>query len=263
MTPEAGSFASQRAPEGRLRPEWGLYCEPVRDPSQDGRCSDLVSVPAPTYIATETFKRGARHRIYEPDEGFYLVRCRRCRGCKFMRVRQWIARAHVEREAHRKMWFATLTFASAPQGPLDVVREFQRFAKRLRKGRRDPVPDGEGKLRQVPPASFRYVVVAEAGDQFGRWHAHALLHSDDLTWFQVKTAWQAGFIKANLIHADGKVDGDNPRATSIKRAVRYIVAYATGDGQAIRASLGYGKRKDAAGASDPPEVEDRQGNDLS
>lgn len=165
-----------------------------------------------------------------------------------MRVRQWIARAHVERENHAKTWFCTLTFREAPGGPLDCVDEWQRFAKRLRKGLKAGALDGDGKHRDVPPARVRYLYVVEAGDQFGRWHLHALIHGDDITWFQIRQAWKAGHIKCNLIREKAIV-GPNERAKTVRQAVRYIVAYATGDGQAIRASTGYGGLYTAA----PPE----------
>lgn len=110
------------------------------------------------------------------------------------------------------------------------------YFKRLRKGEigdrtRDGLQTGETASWQFPPASFRYMVVAEA-HKSGLPHYHVLLHElagcQPVRKAAIKRHWSAGFSDAKLVHDE--------------RAATYAAKYLGKAGLVrVRASIGYGR----------------------
>jgi len=87
------------------------------------------------------------------------IACGRCFGCRVKRGAMWAARMMQEAASHEENSFITLTYAEEPRdGSLDV-RDWQLFAKRLRRrlGR------------------FRFFHCGEYGEERNRPHYHAVL----------------------------------------------------------------------------------------
>lgn len=94
------------------------------------------------------------------------IPCGRCIGCRLERSRQWAIRCVHEAQLHEDNAFITLTYApeNVPLGGTLVKKDFQDFAKRLRKkaGRR-----------------LSYFHCGEYGERTRRPHYHALLFGYD------------------------------------------------------------------------------------
>lgn len=95
------------------------------------------------------------------------IPCGRCIGCRLERSRQWALRCVHEAELHEDNAFITLTYAPAniPVGGTLVKKDFQDFAKRLRK---------KFKGRRIS-----YFHCGEYGERTRRPHYHALLFGVD------------------------------------------------------------------------------------
>lgn len=95
------------------------------------------------------------------------IRCGRCIGCRLEHSRQWAIRCVHEAQLHEDNAFITLTYApeNIPYGGTLVKRDFQTFAKRLRK--------------KIAPRRVSYFHCGEYGGQKRRPHYHALLFGFD------------------------------------------------------------------------------------
>lgn len=176
------------------------------------------------------------------------VRCRKCPACLKARAALWRRRAVAECLDAQRTWFVTLTLdparqfycvnaaraALAEQGlqwdllqPDDrfreqckpLIREFQLFMKRLRKGCK----------------GLRYFLVVER-HKSGDPHLHLLLHEtlQPVRWKAINAAWHWGFHKSNLV--------DDARS-----AANYAAKYLTKSAACrIRASVRYGASADHA-----------------
>lgn len=164
-----------------------------------------------------------------------LVRCRKCDACRKQRRKEWIARSIQEAKRSDKLWLVTGTFALRPDEVDMVVGECQRFLKRLRKGRKEPVPTYRGPV-ECGPAAVRYLSVVERGERKGRLHAHFLMFGD-VRWIQMRTAWQAGHFHAKRVPIPSK--GWEKLDRNAILGIAYVAAYAV-DGR-VRASEHYGR----------------------
>lgn len=95
----------------------------------------------------------------------FAVACGQCIGCRLARVQSWAIRCVHEASLHESSCFVTLTYGPEyvpADGSVDV-REWQLFAKRLRKRR----------------GRFRFLHCGEYGGATYRPHYHALLFGVD------------------------------------------------------------------------------------
>lgn len=172
-------------------------------------------------------------------DAWQYVRCRKCAECKRERKRMWIARAIAEARQAPVTWLFTGTFACEPPDEAAVVREGQRFLKRLRKGLAHPVETYRGPMA-VPGVKVRFLSVVERGDENGRLHWHAIIHGDgDLVrWLQLRTAWHAGHMHARRVNARG----DERLPDDVLRQIAYVAGYLGKQPGRVVASLKYGRR---------------------
>lgn len=170
------------------------------------------------------------------------VPCRTCGGCMVQKARAWVARSLIEAEScNDRAWLVTGTFAVAPAARAEVVQEAQRFLKRLRRGRREPVVTHRGPVA-CPPAQVRYLGGPETGSRRGRWHVHFIVFGN-ARWLQLRTAWQVGHLHARRLPLRKGVDGKFDAETF--KGLRYVAGYVAKDtgehGGRVIASLGYGR----------------------
>ena len=170
------------------------------------------------------------------------VACRACARCLRRRRRMWTMRAAAEVSQAQRTWFVTLTirpgqlflceaiaskrdagYASRTRDEQEqarfavIVQEIQRFLKRIRKNSK---------------AKLRYVLVQELHKN-GNPHYHMLIHEVEgtLTKAVIQAAWGWGFSQVKLTDP----------GTAI-----YVCKYLSkGQGARVRASLGYGARRDS------------------
>lgn len=95
------------------------------------------------------------------------ISCGRCIGCRLERSRQWAIRCVHEAQLHEDNAFVTLTYApeNVPYGGTLIKKDFQDFAKRLRK--------------KISPRRVSYFHCGEYGERTRRPHYHALLFGFD------------------------------------------------------------------------------------
>lgn len=169
---------------------------------------------------------GAYHQVVPPGpETTIMLPCRKCWPCQLQRRREWIARAINEARLAKKTYFLTGTFREKPDEPEEVVAEYQRFMKRVRK--------------KCPNDTLRYLAVLERGEKNGRLHVHCLLHTT-MEWQAIKDAWIAGFSKLNQVPC--RFDEAGVLDEESARQLMYVAGYVTGDIKfKVRASLRYGK----------------------
>ncbi len=93
--------------------------------------------------------------------------CGQCIGCRIERSRQWALRCVHEAQMHARNCFITLTYAPGrmPEGDSLDVRDWQKFAKRLRKNY----------------GPFRFFHCGEYGDENLRPHYHACMFGIDFS----------------------------------------------------------------------------------
>lgn len=92
-----------------------------------------------------------------------MVACGQCRGCRLDRSREWAIRCVHEASLHERSCFVTLTYAELPTGGSLELRDWQLFAKRVRKN--------------VGP--FRFFHCGEYGEETDRPHYHAAIFGLD------------------------------------------------------------------------------------
>lgn len=174
-------------------------------------------------------------------EAHYLVRCRKCSSCVKSRRKLWMGRAIGEvLHAHARggrTWFVTLTFRSEPQSEKEAIGELQKWFKRIRKGRAEPITRG-GVARAIPPAEFRYVAVTERGEKNGRIHLHCLVHGN-VRWLQLHSAWGLGHMQARVVKVTPDDNGRIDRGDA--RVILYATKYIGKSGNKLVASLHYGR----------------------
>lgn len=213
--------------QGEEAADWSHGCERPFFMTARGR---------PTAVATGDIFVD-RVIAYDASVVAMAIPCRKCWPCQMARKRVWIARAINEARIAKRTWFFTGTFAKTPDDPAEVVDEYQRFNKRLRKA----------------GFKFRFLSVLERGERFGRMHVHMLIHGD-LKYRDLQAQWTAGFMQAKLVKAqfaeDGRMDEDSARQ------IMYVAGYVTGDIEfKVRASLRYGR-------VGPPQTELRRKGDA-
>jgi len=180
--------------------------------------------------------------------GDLQVRCRKCAGCKAEHAALWRQRAmHEIHDAALhgcRTWFGTLTFseihlaalfmqgkATAALRGIPLAEAVERHAyaevklyhKRLRK-------------RLGAKRGYRFVAVAEYGEENGRLHYHILVHElgAPITYRDLLAAWRSGFMHAKLVQCDA--------TSSMAGIAGYVSKYiAKSLTSAVRASTQYGK----------------------
>lgn len=158
------------------------------------------------------------------------IACGQCWGCKLERSRQWAVRCMHEVVFHERSSFITLTYRDEelPRGGSLDVKDWQRFAKRLRKS--------------VGP--FRYFHCGEYGDRYGRPHYHACLFGldfmDDRELWKVTRdvpLWTSKTLSSVWGHGHAVIG--EVTFESAAYVARYIMKKRTGD----QAAAWYGGRK--------------------
>lgn len=117
---------------------------------------------------------------YKVDNAFY-VSCGRCLPCRVSQRRTWTARLMLERLAHEKGSFVTLTYSdeNLPEGGNLDPEHHRLFMMRLR--------------RRMPPKSVRFFGVGEYGSETYRPHYHyAMFGVGELDAQHVVDAWPFG-----------------------------------------------------------------------
>lgn len=117
-----------------------------------------------------------------PEDAFQKIPCGNCQGCRFDYSRQWTSRAVLESYQYQRKAFITLTYDDAHlpikevlnditgeviYSPVLVKRDFQLFAKRLRKA------------CSKKGLKIRFFGSGEYGDKLGRPHFHAIVYGYD------------------------------------------------------------------------------------
>lgn len=175
--------------------------------------------------------------------------CRKCPKCRLFRRMRWRQRVYNEiaqcDDSGRRSWFCTLTFAdlhlagiqqeghlraSSRGVPLpeaiewSAYRHVQRFHKRLRK-----------RLERTG-RNYRYCMVPEYGETFGRLHYHMIVHETaaPILYRDFQASWYAGFMQSKLV--------DCTSNRGMAGAASYISKYIAKDlSHRVRASGEYGQ----------------------
>lgn len=184
-------------------------------------------------------------------EAGMLVPCRKCARCILYRRMRWRQRIFNEiaqaDNAGRRSWFVTLTFSDPHVAGLRMkaaqrvaergspwaecfehvsYNDVQLFHKRLRK-----------RLSKTG-RNYRYVAVAEYGEENGRLHYHAIITDTaaPVLYRDILASWRAGFIQAKLV--------DTETERGMIGAASYVSKYiAKTLSSAVRASAHYGDVK--------------------
>lgn len=231
----AGACAKPFEAFWRCRAGTGLALTRVRDMEwkEEEFCSDLTIGQWEAYTRTRY--------LDEPLEvggcAYLSFPCRRCGACQRVKTKMWVKRSLVEMERHQRTWFVTLTFADSwfrktqllDEDPRKAARrEAQLFYKRVRKA----------------GIALRHMTVLEEGEQTGRLHLHALVHSSvKLQRRHLRSCWTAGAVRRPSIV-------ESSSAFQKHRAAEYVSKYMTKCiGERIMSSLRYGQKtpsKDSA-----------------
>lgn len=162
--------------------------------------------------------------------------CRKCEKCLLFRKLKWRDRMRREIDQAERTWFITLTFS--PIHLAGVLCESWRFPflekdQAVERAAYAHVQKYFKRLRKSG-ARFRYCVVFEYGEEFGRLHAHTLVHEVSLNSVlkrDVQEQWRS-FTHCRLV----KVGDFEDVAT-------YVSKYLTKHLSKPRASIHYGKRE--------------------
>lgn len=123
-----------------------------------------------------------------PGRQMLLIPCGNCIGCRQARARDWMVRCGLEAPKHKKVVWATLTYADAFLPPTLSKRHLSGFVKRLR---------ARLESRNI---RFRFFGCGEYGEKRGRPHYHIILfglgpeHEKDIT-----AAWGFGHVQVDLL----------------------------------------------------------------
>jgi len=188
---------------------------------------------------------GSRSRPYTVR---MLVPCRKCDRCLQIRQMQWSERIRSESYRHTYNYFVTLTFSPAHlAGVLALARSrdhadieraaythVSKYFKRLRHGRkkthRKGLTDNMGRVRQkFDPIDLRFFACSEYGEENGRLHFHAIVHTER-------------YVPPTVFKTEWRSRSDAEMVRSRDGAAIYVSKYLTKDqrnGRA-RASLAYG-----------------------
>lgn len=175
------------------------------------------------HLNPETGKRGWVSKLSKAINAERLsIPCSRCIGCKLEYSRQWAIRCMHEKQMHADNSFVTLTYApeNAPYGGTLIKKDFQDFAKRLRKAHAG--------------RTIKYFHCGEYGERNKRPHYHALLFGVDFpdkeffkttpsgerlyTSETLQRLWPAGFCTAGDVTFE-----------SAAYVARYVVKKITGE----------------------------------
>ncbi|QXP44216.1 MAG: replication initiator protein [Arizlama microvirus] len=154
--------------------------------------------------------------------GLVPLPCGQCMPCRINARRVWTTRLTLELYQHSAACFLTLTYAKEPPGGTLVKRDVQLFMKRLRKA--------------IYPATVRYYLVGEYGDNTFRPHYHVVLYGLDRTHARIfADAWGLGHVHVGDVtrescqyvagyvtkkmnsHADPRLKGRAPEFTLMSR----------------------------------------------
>lgn len=154
------------------------------------------------------------------------VPCRKCFNCLRHRQKQWMYRGAVEFTTHKRTWFVTLSWRPAQVVTYEHVKLFLKRVRRTQKEK--PYTCGCKMHDGAKHAGVRYLCSEEFGENgTRRKHWHLLLHgSDDLSWRNIASEWDHGFMDAKLARTSNLAS--------------YIAKYAAKSGR-IRASRFYGE----------------------
>lgn len=149
------------------------------------------------------------------------IRCGRCIGCRLHRSQEWAIRCVHEMKLHKQNCWITLTYDDKhlPAGGSLRYPDFQKFLKRFRK--------------LVAPASIRFYMCGEYGDELGRPHYHACIFGycfDDLKpWRKSSSGFQL-FRSARLekLWKFGNAEIGELNHETAAYTARYTVAKITG-----------------------------------
>lgn len=226
-----------------------------------------ISMKCEVPVTRELYSRWSekfadRKRSIPPARVILTVRCRKCGWCRNMRRRFWAGRAVSEIGYAPRTWFSMFSFA--PEAYLrgdaraivrlakagvdfralppeeqfaervkELGKEFTLFAKRMRKPRKRKVKKGEPDPEAPEIFPFRYLLIAEEGDEFGRVHFHALIHEESplhpIRKDVLEEKWWAGYSYHRLV-------------TDKHKGANYCTKYLAKDMRVkVRASEHYGQ----------------------
>lgn len=97
--------------------------------------------------------------------------CGQCRGCRYMRTKEWAVRCYLEAQTAKCSAFLNLTYSPEhlPENGTLVKKDLQKFIKRLRRNLE----------YQNPDLKIRFYASGEYGDDNGRPHYHVLIFGYD------------------------------------------------------------------------------------
>lgn len=123
------------------------------------------------YRPLKVYRKPGGGIAFDSKEGYvdrpFEIGCGQCYGCRLQKAREWSLRCVHEASLYESNCFLTLTYDD-DHLPSDLsvdVREWQRFAKRMRK----------------KVGSFRFLHCGEYGDENLRPHYHALIFGKDFS----------------------------------------------------------------------------------
>jgi len=199
---------------------WCSGSQEERVPSADAR-----RVPAlmPCYTPLKAYRAPGGGIAFDSKRGYQdrplNLPCGQCIGCRWERSRQWALRCVHESQLHRKNAFITLTY-DQEHLPEDLgldVRDWQKFAKRLRKRK----------------GRFRFFHCGEYGSENLRPHYHALLFGMDFDdRYPVekkngKTIYSSNELES--VWGLGNVTVGDVSYESAAYVARYVIKKVTGD----------------------------------
>lgn len=138
---------------------------PVPGKTRTGKQAYLFAGKLSTYLLEGTFKKKKRPL----PEGFKLLPCKKCIGCRLEKSRQWATRLIHETSFHKSAVFLTLTY-DQKNIPIDGSLKKEHL--------RTFFNDLRGRNSYYGKDKIKYFACGEYGDQTGRPHYHAVLFGD-------------------------------------------------------------------------------------
>lgn len=164
--------------------------------------------PVPAYAGPDGKPVLKRRDTVDPAASADIkLPCGRCPACKKRTTQEWALRLVHELSLHPTACFITLTYDEEhlPKGYDLVLRDWQLFAKRLRKAK----------------GPFRYYTCGEYGEKFSRPHWHSILFSCD---FEDKRRGEGRWVSQELeeIWGNGRTEGGDVTYASCAYVAGYV-----------------------------------------
>lgn len=171
------------------------------------------------------------------------VPCRKCERClKFRRLRwrqRMINELILADDAGRRSWMVTLTFdpvhlAGVRMEARQLLRRGKSEIEALEMAAYGHVQKWLKRVRKNSGQPFRFVAVAEFGDETHRLHYHVLIHETGgpVVYEHLKRTWRSRVAEAHIVDASGE--------RGMLGAASYVSKYLAKALQRPRASLKYG-----------------------